>query len=277
MAEPGGIERKTGKLALARTTFLQILEADGITEAHEVHVHIARKQHSPRTPQQRHMSRAVPGGVNYFDAAGDGQYFPIGQRLVDGDRLQSLVGMKEQLAHHAPRQTRRRHYGPKRTSTFGHGDIERVHVGPGAGFPDNRSGAADMIRVGVSENEAPELIRRTAKPPDRSEDGRLPTRVPSVDQYQPIAVLDQVGVRHPHWGDVHSIAATLHSKESGVCHPHRDDVHSVDHTLHSLARALRTVYAESALIADYTEIKLSNVGANVRLRETLIATARALG
>jgi hypothetical protein len=90
--------------------------------------------------------------VNNFDAASDGQHFPNGQWLVDGDRLQSLVGMEEQLAHHSPRQTRRRRQGSKRTSAFGYGDIERVHVGPRAGFPHDRSGAADMIRVAVSEN-----------------------------------------------------------------------------------------------------------------------------
>ena len=63
----------TGKFALARTTFLQILEADGISEAHEVHAHIAREQHSSRTPQQRDVSRAMPRSMNNFDAASDGQ------------------------------------------------------------------------------------------------------------------------------------------------------------------------------------------------------------
>ena len=61
MAEPGSIERKTGKFALARTTFRQTLEADGITEAHDVHAHIAREQHSSRTPQQRDLSAQCPG------------------------------------------------------------------------------------------------------------------------------------------------------------------------------------------------------------------------
>ena len=51
MAESGGIERKTGNLSLARTTFLQTLEADGITEAHDVHAHVAHEQDSSRTPQ----------------------------------------------------------------------------------------------------------------------------------------------------------------------------------------------------------------------------------
>ena len=50
MAESGDVERKTGNFALARTTFLQTLEADGITEAHEVRAHIAREQHSSRAP-----------------------------------------------------------------------------------------------------------------------------------------------------------------------------------------------------------------------------------
>ena len=94
MAKPGSIEGKTGKFALARATFIQILEADGIGEAHQVHAHIAREQHASRTPQQRNLSRTVSRNMNDFDAAGDGQYFLRGQRLVDSYRLQSLVGMK---------------------------------------------------------------------------------------------------------------------------------------------------------------------------------------
>jgi hypothetical protein len=36
--------------------------------------------------------------MNNFEAASDGQYFPSGQRLIDGNRFQSLVGMEEQVA-----------------------------------------------------------------------------------------------------------------------------------------------------------------------------------
>jgi hypothetical protein len=62
VAKPGTIVRKTRDFALAGTTFLQIFEADGITEAHEVRAHIAREQHSSWTPQQRNLSRAMPSG-----------------------------------------------------------------------------------------------------------------------------------------------------------------------------------------------------------------------
>jgi hypothetical protein len=75
MAKPGSIERKTGKFALALATFLQILEADGITEAHKVRAYIAREQHSSRTPQQRDLPRAMPGSMNDFESASDRQYF----------------------------------------------------------------------------------------------------------------------------------------------------------------------------------------------------------
>ena len=46
---------------LAHTAFLRVLEADGITEAHDVRAHISREQHSSRMPQQRDLSGAVPG------------------------------------------------------------------------------------------------------------------------------------------------------------------------------------------------------------------------
>jgi hypothetical protein len=55
----------------------------------------------------------------------------------------------------------RRHW-PKRTSTLGHRDIERVHVSSRTGFPHDRSSAADMVRVTVSKNQVLELILRTA-------------------------------------------------------------------------------------------------------------------
>ena len=50
MSESGGIERKTGNFSLARTAFLQTLEADGVTETHDVHAHVSHEQHSSRTP-----------------------------------------------------------------------------------------------------------------------------------------------------------------------------------------------------------------------------------
>ena len=88
---------------------------------------------------------------------------------------------------------------------------ERVHVGPRTGFPHNRSGAADMIRVAVSENQVLELTWRTAKPTDRPEDGALLTRETGVDQCQPVVGLDQEGICHAHWDDVHTFDHTLHS------------------------------------------------------------------
>ncbi|MGC1585090.1 MAG: hypothetical protein WA791_05230 [Rhodomicrobium sp.] len=108
-----------------------------------------------------------------------------------------------------PQHTRGRPHRPKRTSALGNRDIERVHVGSRTGFPHDRSGAADMIRVAVSENQVLELVWPTAKPTDRPEDGCLLARETGVDQRQPVAGLDQ----------------------EGVCHPHRDDVHTFDHTL----------------------------------------------
>src|ERR1700722_3230425 len=132
----------------------------------------------------------MPRSMNNFNAASDGQYFPSGQRLIDGYRPQSVVGMVEQLAQHSAQQTGCRPQRPKRTSTFGHRDIELVHVGPRTGFPHNRSGAAEVIRVAVSENQVLELIWRTAKPADRPEDGCLLIRGTSIDPCQPVVTLD---------------------------------------------------------------------------------------
>ena len=65
---------------MARATFIQILEADGIGEAHQVHAHIAREQHASRTPQQRDLSVTMPRNMDDFDAAGDGLVFPQGSK-----------------------------------------------------------------------------------------------------------------------------------------------------------------------------------------------------
>jgi hypothetical protein len=53
----------------------------------------------------------------------------------------------------------------------------RVHVGPRTGFPHDRSGAADVIRMTVSEEQVLELVWRTVTSPDRPEDRCLLTRV----------------------------------------------------------------------------------------------------
>jgi hypothetical protein len=90
-------------------------------------------------------------------------------------------GWKNTL-HIRPQQTRRRSQRPKRTSTLGDRDIERVHVGPRTGFPHDSGGTADVIRVAVSKNQVLELVWRTAKPPDRPKDGCFFIWVAGVDQ-----------------------------------------------------------------------------------------------
>src|ERR1700752_1580531 len=102
--------------------------------------------------------------------------------------------MVEKPAQHLLQQTRCRPQRPKRTSTLGHRDIERVHVGPRTGCPHDRSGAADMIRVAVSENQVLDLVWRTAKPADRPEEDCLLIWETGVDQRQPVVALDQEGV-----------------------------------------------------------------------------------
>ena len=49
MAEPDGLEANTRKLVLARTALFQTLEADRITEAHDIDAYIACEQHTSRT------------------------------------------------------------------------------------------------------------------------------------------------------------------------------------------------------------------------------------
>ena len=49
MAEPDGLEGKARKLVLARTALFQTLEADRITEAHDIDADIACEQHTSRT------------------------------------------------------------------------------------------------------------------------------------------------------------------------------------------------------------------------------------
>jgi hypothetical protein len=96
--------------------------------------------------------------MNNFDTASDRQYFPTGQRLVDGNWFHSFIGMEEQVAQHSPQQTRCRLQRPKRTSTLGDWNIDGMHVGPRTGFPHDCSPAAKMIRVAVSENQVLKLV-----------------------------------------------------------------------------------------------------------------------
>ena len=73
-----GLEKDDFSTLLACTAFLQTLETDGITKAHDVHANVAREQHSSRTPQQRDLSGAMTRSMNNFNAPSDGQYFPWG-------------------------------------------------------------------------------------------------------------------------------------------------------------------------------------------------------
>jgi hypothetical protein len=66
--------------------------------------------------------------------------------------------MEEQPAQHLPQQTWCLLHGPEWTSILGYWDVERVHVGSRAGFPDDRCGAADMIRVAVRKDQVFELV-----------------------------------------------------------------------------------------------------------------------
>jgi hypothetical protein len=109
---------------------------------------------------------------------------PRGQRLVEGNRLQLLGGMKEQIAQQANRTGCRRHR-PKRASTLSDRNVERVHVGSCTGFPHDRGGAPDMIRVAVREDQLLELVKRTAESADGPEERCLLTRETRVDQCQP--------------------------------------------------------------------------------------------
>jgi hypothetical protein len=86
-----------------------------------------------------------------------------------------------------------------------------MHVGRRTSFPHDRSGAADMIRVAVSENEMLELIRGAAKSAHRLKDDRLFARVTGVDQRQPVVALDQEGICHSHWDDLHTFDHILYS------------------------------------------------------------------
>ena len=86
-----------------------------------------------------------------------------------------------------------------------------MHVSSRTGFPHDRGGAADMIRVAVGEHQLLELGWRTAQPADRPEDYCLLTRESGVDQRQSVIGLDQEAVCKPHWDDVHTFDHTLHS------------------------------------------------------------------
>jgi hypothetical protein len=62
-----------------------------------------------------------------------------------------------------------------------------------------------MIGVAVSENQVLELFWRTGKSTNGLKGGCLLIWKTGVDQRQPVVVLDQVGVCHPHRDDVHAV------------------------------------------------------------------------
>jgi hypothetical protein len=92
-----------------------------------------------------------------------------------------------------------------------------VHVSSRTGFPHDRGGAANMIRVAVGEHQLLELGWRTAQPADRPEDYCLLTRESGVDQRQSVIALDQEGVCEPHRDDVYTFA--YENSPHDVCFP----------------------------------------------------------
>jgi Protein of unknown function, DUF417 len=106
--------------------------------------------------------------------------FLLGRPRPEPQPNATIYGTSAATPMRMPQQTRSRLHRPKRTSTLGHGDIERVHVGSRTGLPHDCSGAADMIRVTVSENQVLELVRRTAETANRLKDGCLLAREAGV-------------------------------------------------------------------------------------------------
>ena len=47
----------------------------------------------------------MPGDMYYFETTRDGKCFPWDQRFVDRNRVESLLGMEEQVAQNAPQET----------------------------------------------------------------------------------------------------------------------------------------------------------------------------
>lgn len=74
-------------------------EPGGIAESDEVHAHVAGEQHSSLTLQQRDLSCAMTKCMHNFEAACDGQHFPVSQRLIDSHRRRSLIVVVEESLH----------------------------------------------------------------------------------------------------------------------------------------------------------------------------------
>jgi len=52
------------------------------------------------TPQERDLSRTMAGRMNHIEAAGDGQHLTRDQRLINQNRLNPLLEVEKELAHH---------------------------------------------------------------------------------------------------------------------------------------------------------------------------------
>ena len=169
MSEHGRVEAKRGDLALAASSFLDILKSYWIAEPQDVRADIACDQQSLALPKKGDLPRAVTGDVDDMHPAGDWQRFSICHVAINPNRFHPLLRTPHERVRGPRQQARGRVHGAEGATSFGERGVQRVHVGGRAGFPNDRRRAANVVGMTVRENQVPEIARGASKLPDRIE------------------------------------------------------------------------------------------------------------
>ena len=196
MSEHRRVEAERGDLPLAASSLFHILKAHWIAEPEDVHADIARDQQSLTLPEKRDLTRAVTGRVNHMQPADDRQRFAIRDVPINPHRLHPLLRTPDEAVCGPRQETWGRGHGAERATSLGERSVHRVHVGGGAGFPNYRGRAADVVGMTVREDQVPEVAWSTSKLPDCIEHDRCLARKTRVHEREFGSPIEQHGIGH---------------------------------------------------------------------------------
>ena len=124
MSEHGRVEAKRGDLALAASSFLDILKSYWIAEPQDVRADIACDQQSLALPKKGDLPRAVTGDVDDMHPAGDWQRFSICHVAINPNRFHPLLRTPHERVRGPRQQARGRVHGAEGATSFGERGVQ---------------------------------------------------------------------------------------------------------------------------------------------------------
>lgn len=210
MPEHGRLEVELGQARQRRSDRGAILGHERRPEAEQVDCGVAGEQDAAaRRPESRDVAAGMARRVDDGQPGGRQGALAPRQLHVDLDAVDPTLG------HEAEDELRPRPgwTGAGRDATGpDHRGIEGVDVDRRPGRCSDRREAAGMVEVVVGDQDVPDVLGPAAGIDDRSKEGWAATRDAGVDRDEPVAGVDEIGVRdrRPDPADARQDLATSH-------------------------------------------------------------------